>query len=363
MDKFQVTYSNGKTSRLYAAELVFLSHGLTIQYIDENNIMQVINWDIDKIKPAKYGASFEPKLTYGDFSFETIEADEDFFIHLQSFYPDLKLSNKTNHFIQKKTWRTILISLLAVCAFSALIYFFVVPQLADQVALSIPVEYEMELGEKIYEQNMLPFTADSAKTVLLTNYFNQLHIKSPYKVQITVVDNSIVNAFAMPGGHIVVFTGLIDKMNHHEELAGVLAHEYAHINYRHSLRSMARSLANYALISLVIGDVSGLAGVLVDNADYIMSLKYSRAMETQADDFAFHLLHKKGVNPQGMVWLFETLNKLQEDSEIQVNLPEFMYSHPETIKRIKAMKKMAEENKFKVRDNEQLEIIWGQLKR
>lgn len=363
MEKFQVRYSNGKTSRLYAAEVTFLSQALSITYYDEDNRLQVINWDIDKINSKKFGVSFEHKITYGDFPFETLEVNEAFYSHFHTFYPSLKLSDTSTNLIQKKTWKTVFVSFLIVCGFSALMYFFVIPEVADQVAQSIPVEYEMELGEKIYAQNMVPFTIDSAKTELMNDYFANLHVKSPYKVQITVVESSMVNAFAMPGGHIVVFTGLIDKMKHHEELAGVLAHEYAHIYYRHSLRSMARSLANYALVSLVIGDVSGLAGVLIDNADFIQSMRYSRELERDADAYAFKLLHKENINPQGMVWLFETLNELQKDSEISIDLPEFMSSHPETINRIEAMKKMANENKTSIRNNERLEIIWGQLKR
>jgi Zn-dependent protease with chaperone function len=367
MDKFQVNYSNGKTSRLYTAEVTFLSHALSIQYLDEHNTLQVINWEIEKLNSKKFGVSFEHKITYGDFPFETIEVSEEFYTHFHAFYPNLKLSDASTDFIQKKTWKTILVSFLIVCGFSAIMYFFVIPEIADQVAQSIPVEYEMELGEKIYAQNMLPFTVDSAKTELANNYFKNLHVKSPYKVQITVVESDIVNAFAMPGGHIVVFTGLIDQMKHHEEFAGVLAHEYGHIYYRHSLCTMARSLANYALVSLVIGDVSGLAGVLIDNADYIQSMRYSRDLENDADAFGFNLLHKEHVNPKGMVWLFETLNELQKESEkdsnIQLELPEFMSSHPETVKRIKAMEKMAKENKTSILANERLEVIWGQLKR
>ncbi len=363
MKKFDITYSDGKTARLYDAQLSFLSHSLSIRYIDEHGFTHVINWDIDKINPTQFGASFQPKLTYGDFPFETIEVGAGFFEELQSFYPTLKLKNKTNRHIQKNTWRTILLAFVIIAGFSALSYFYIVPGIADKVAQSIPVKYEMQLGEQIYQQNMLPFTTDSAKTVLANKYFEQMVADAPYPVKVTVVDNTIVNAFAMPGGHIVIFTGLLNQMKHHEELAGVLAHEYGHIYYRHSLRSMARSLANYALLSLVIGDVSGLAGILIDNADYIMSMKYSREMERQADAFAFELMHKNGINPQGMVWLFETLNDLQKDEELQIQLPEFMSSHPETVKRIDAMTKMAKTNKTTLRSNEQMEVIWGQLKR
>jgi len=362
MTSFQVRFSDGKTSRLFNAEVTFQSQSLSINYYNEFSVLQHIRWDIDKINTTKFGVSFEHKLTYGDFPFETIEVDEDFYKHFHAYYPNLKLTNTSTDFIKKKTWKTILVVFAVITVFGAAMYFFVLPGLADQLAQSIPVEYEMKMGEEIYKQNMLTCKEDSARTKLVNEYFQTLHIKSPYKVRITVVDDPTVNAFAIPGGHIIVFSGILDQMKRHEELAGVLAHEYGHIYYRHSLRAMARSLANYTLISLVIGDVSGVAGVIVQNADYIKSLKYSRELEEQADNFGFHLLKEKGVNPSGMVWLFQTLTTIPP--KIDIKVPEFLRSHPYTKKRIENMQVLLKkENLSTYKENDSLEIIWGQLKR
>ncbi|MDR3706532.1 MAG: M48 family metallopeptidase [Paludibacteraceae bacterium] len=366
MEIFQVNYSDGKTSRLYPAEVEFTPRALVISYLNEG-VRQEVSWDIDRINTNKFGFSFEHKITYGDFPAETIEVDEDFFNQFQEQYPHVRLTNKSIHYIKKRTWRTIVFSFLGIVAFALLLYFWVVPAIADRAAQSIPISYEQQMGEKIYKQNLLEFDIDSARTKLVNEYFQTLHVKSRYPVQITVVHCDEVNAFAIPGGHIVVFSGLLNQMRNHEELAGVLSHEYAHVYYRHSLRAMARGLANYAVISFVIGDVSGITSMMVANADNIRSLQYSRELESQADDFGFKLMQQKGVNPAGMIWLFQNLteaNKEKKEKKIlKVSVPEFMSTHPYTKHRIEAMKELLKKDRHVYKEDERQQVIWGLIKK
>jgi predicted Zn-dependent protease len=365
MDKFQVKYSNGQTSRLYDAEVCFLTHKLTLDYVDENGISCTVDWEIEKINTTRYGSSFNHSLTYGDFPHQTINADENFIKQLQSTYPQLELTDSTSDLVKKKTWQTILISLSLIAVFAVCSYFFFIPALADSVAQAIPREYEEQIGKQIYDRNMATFRfeVNDEKTKLVNDYFKNLHIADGRNVQITVVDYPEANAFAMPGGYIVVYSGLLDQMRSHEELAGVLAHEYGHVYYRHTLRSLARSLANYAVISLVIGDVSGLAGVLVENADNVRSLQYSRELETEADNFAFEQLDQHRVNPQGIIWLFESLTKAHEKNEIQISVPEFLSTHPDTQKRIENLETLLKNKPSIYPANERLQVIWGMIKR
>ncbi|MDR1679488.1 MAG: M48 family metallopeptidase [Prevotellaceae bacterium] len=363
MQTFTARYSNGQSSRLYAAEISFRPQALLITYTDDYGTQQTRLWHLNEINTDRFGYSFEYKLTYGKFPFESIEVDEAFFNSFHAQYPQIKLSNRNIEIIRRKTWRTIAVAFTVVAVFCSLVYFFVIPAVADSVAMAIPVSVETQLGEKIYRQNMLPFTVEDEQTKLVNDYYAQLGVESEYPVQITVVNYDEVNAFAMPGGHIVVFSGMLDRMNRHEELAGVLAHEYAHIHYRHSLRTIVRSLANYAIISIVIGDVSGISGLILENADNLRALQYSRELEKQADEYAFSLLREKGINPQGMIWLFETLQRLQEHSEINVTIPEFMSSHPDTKNRIEAMKMLLETEPFTPASDDELQVIWGKIKR
>ncbi len=356
-------YSNGKTSKLYQAEVYLKGNHIEIIYKDDFGMSKIVDWDIQNINTDKFGISFGFQITYGDFPFQTLYVDETFYNEFQKQYPNKKLKDKTTSLIQKKTWKTILVSFLLVATFGALMYFFVVPEAADHLANQIPISLEEDLGESIYNQNMIPFDIDSSKTELANKYFKALNVNSDYNVQITVVNSKQINAFAMPGGHIVVFSELLDQMKNHEEFAGVLAHEYGHIYYRHSLRSMARNLSYYIVLSLIIGDVSGLSGVMIDNAENIRSLQYSRTLESEADNFAYELLQKKHVNPEGIVWLFNSLIKAKEKQEIEIDIPEFLSSHPDTKHRIENIEKRITEDQVKrYHNNEELETIWGMIK-
>lgn len=362
MEKLQAKYSDGKTSKLYQAEVSFYLDTIRIELLDDNGLLQYKEWDIKKINIDKHGYSFDYQITYGEFPFEILSVDENFYTEFQAYFPQLKLMDKSTLLIKKRTWKTILLTFTFVAIFTAGMYFFVVPELAEQVAQSIPIEMEIELGESIYQQNMIPFTIDSTQTTLVNDYFKTLNVKGEYDVKITVVDYDEINAFAMPGGHIVIYSGMLKLMRKHEELASVLAHEYAHIHYRHSLRALARSMGNYALLSLVIGDFSGVSGLLIENADNIRSLQYSRELETQADAYAFDLLQSKKMNPEGIIWLFESLKKAQNEQEIKIDIPEFLSSHPETQNRIKSIKAMLRNSKQTYKEQEVQQEIWGRIK-
>jgi predicted Zn-dependent protease len=111
----------------------------------------------------------------------------------------------------------------------------------------------------------------------------------------------------MPGGDIVVFSGIVKGMEHPEQLAALLAHEATHVHERHSTRMMVRQMAGYLFLSLLIGDVNAVVGVLAENADNLRNMSYSRNLETDADARGIERLRAAGVDPQGMVKLLELL--------------------------------------------------------
>ena len=122
-----------------------------------------------------------------------------------------------------------------------------------------------------------------------------------------LADDKMVNAFAVPGGDIVVNRGLLTATRSPEELAGVLAHEIQHVALRHSLQGVVRGAGLSLLFAIVIGDASAtLAG---QAADRLLGLKFSRDAEREADEHGFGLLLMRGINPHGMVAFFATLAK------------------------------------------------------
>lgn len=143
------------------------------------------------------------------------------------------------------------------------------------------------------------------------------------KFHIHLVNNNEVNAFALPGNHIVVNTGLIYMCDNPEELIGVLAHEIAHLEKRHVIERMRTE----GIITLLEGAVAQGGGAAVASAvGELAGLAFSRDQENEADEVGFTFLINSNIRPNGMATLFR---KMKADSDISGYIPEFMSTHPE----------------------------------
>ncbi|MGN7719212.1 M48 family metallopeptidase [Chitinophaga sp. 22620] len=222
----------------------------------------------------------------------------------------------------------------AIIGLLALAYFWFIPFLAGRVAKSMPVEYEVKMGNEAYNSLIKEYKVLPEKTELVNRFFKELGIRTQYPVQITVVDEKQTNAFAVPGGHIVVFSGLLDKMQRPEELAALLAHEFSHVELRHTTRSLMQSLGTYMAVSLIFGDLTGVGAVLVENANTLKNLEYSRKLEKEADLNGLKLLEARHINPEGYIWLFGIL---KQDGGAAPS--EWLSSHPDLDNRAAYVKK------------------------
>lgn len=198
---------------------------------------------------------------------------------------------------------------LFIIALLAAAWLWILPYAAGRVVNALPIEYEVKFGEQSYNAAIKEFKVLPAQTELANQFYKALNIPSVYPVKITVVDKAELNAFAIPGGHIVVFNGLLQQMQHPEEFAALLAHEYSHVQLRHTTRSLVQSLGTFAVISMVFGDVTGLGAVFLENAQTLKSLQYSRKLEKEADLNGLQLLQQRNINGEGYIWLFNTLKK------------------------------------------------------
>jgi predicted Zn-dependent protease len=166
----------------------------------------------------------------------------------------------------------------------------------------------------------------------------------------TVRDNSI-NAFALPGGFIGINSGLLLETKNESELAGVLAHEIAHVTQRHIARSLAAqsrsSLVSTAamLAAILVGAAAGggdaaMAGMAAAQSLAIQQqISFTRANETEADRVGLGILARSGFDPGGMPAFFETMSRRAGSSEM--NIPEMLRSHPVTSTRIAETKERA----------------------
>ncbi len=207
--------------------------------------------------------------------------------------------------------------------------------LLDWAASRVPPEVEAKLGEAtVSELRKAGRLIDKGPAVdAVTEIGNKLTAGSRYQYHWAVLDEASINAFAAPGGHVVVHRGLIEAAKTPEELAGVLAHEVQHIEQRHTLKAMMNGVGWAALSTAVLGDVSAMVGVL---AYQVGTLSYSRDLEAEADRLGLAALVKADIAPGGMVDFFRTLEKEGEKRGNAAPIA-LLSSHPATDSRIAAI--------------------------
>jgi beta-barrel assembly-enhancing protease len=195
--------------------------------------------------------------------------------------------------------------------------------LAGWSAGLISTEREMDLGRQVFAimRDSLKLVEQGPAHDAATSIVTRLTHGSKYRYEVHVSDDETLNAFAMPGGIIVVNTGLIAATTGPEELAGVLAHEVQHVERRHSIRGAIKELGLRGLWAVATGDLGGtLAG---QAAIEFTSLKFSRDDESEADSRGFDALVRAGIDPSGMPAFFETMSKEAADAPVS-----FLSTHP-----------------------------------
>jgi|HigsolmetaAR202D_1030399.scaffolds.fasta_scaffold01648_7 Zn-dependent protease with chaperone function len=229
---------------------------------------------------------------------------------------------------------------------TALIVFLLLPLLlillfvwqADRIAAAaasrVPIEQEVRFGEQAFEgmRGSLQIVEEGPAYEAVRTLGERLTSGSKYRYRFLVAKDDTVNAFAVPGGIIVVHTGLIAATRRPEELAGVLAHEVQHVEQRHSLQAMIKNLGLRGLWALVSGDLGG--GLIGRAAVELTSLSFSRAAEAQADEKGFDLLLDAGIDPRGMADFFAILG----ERDRSVSPPPFMSTHPASAAREAALR-------------------------
>ena len=178
----------------------------------------------------------------------------------------------------------------------------------------IPVEWEQKLGESVYQDALSKETLLKEGPAVgavqeMTQRLTDKIPHNPYKFQVSVVQSPVVNAFALPGGYVVVYTGLMRKAESGEEVAGVLSHELNHVLERHGLERMVKMLGLAAVVSIVAGDQQGLIGLAKELGLNLATLKFGREQETEADITGLRLLSDARIAPEGMIGFFERLSE------------------------------------------------------
>ncbi len=192
-------------------------------------------------------------------------------------------------------------------------------RLARAVAEKVPVEWERQLGEQVFGQvrakgEIVSDPEALAKLRRITTPLLKGIPEMRFSFQFHVSKDTNINAFALPGGHVVVNLGLLNAARRPEEVAGVLAHEIAHVTQRHGIRNLIESAGLSLLLQAVVGDQSGLLGAVLSGSEFLLQKKYSRDFEREADDVGWDYLIKAKIDPRGLIDFFSLLTELEKGS-------------------------------------------------
>jgi Zn-dependent protease with chaperone function len=228
---------------------------------------------------------------------------------------------------------------LAAIASIALVTYFGLPLAAERLAPLVPYSFERRFGDVADNQVKTLFggkvcaagegRAAFAKMVETLRRAGNLNIA----LQSEVLGSAIPNAFALPGGKVYLFEGLLRRANSPDELAGVLAHELGHVSHRDHVRLLIQNGGTSFLMGLLFGDVTG-AGAVIFATRSLLQASYSRGAETDADTFAIEVMHALGRSPKPMGELLYRITGAQADKSIGV-----LASHPMTEDRLARMTK------------------------
>lgn len=215
----------------------------------------------------------------------------------------------------------------------------------DLVVPHIPVGMEHKLAAYLMKDLEMADPDPEAREAIQTllDGMESECVKLPYDFTVHVHPKPIFNAVALPGGHILVFSGLLESVENENELAFVLAHELGHFDHRDHLRGLGRSVVFMTMAAAIFGG-SGRVGQMVAGSVNLAELSFSRKQETRADEFALDTLNCYYGHIAGAKGFFEKMGTKQGKARRFGG--HYLSTHPETQARITHLKDYARERGY-----------------
>lgn len=265
---------------------------------------------------------------------------------IKKYWAADKKSNIDSVFIKFKNLSNIkkaaLAAILAPCTLILILQFL------DKSYILLPLSVDKKFGALVSE-NLLNYSKVIDNQIIsdaLENINSRIIPEnSYYKYNIKLVKNPAINAFALPDGQIIVFTGLIAASKSPEEIAGVLAHEISHVELRHGIRQLIRVMGISYLTAVVIGvgfEGAEIPETISEIANVLIYVKYSQEFEKEADLNAVALLHNAGISIKGFISFFDRLIHNEKTPEIL----SWISTHPDNKTRSDYLKEKLKQEKF-----------------
>ncbi len=330
--RFEAWYYDGRTPSKRAVTVELAADELRIERPGE----ELLVWSYTQLQTVCDGADGEPVRLEpkGGVPGEALVVDSGSFAEAMRQHAPARRAGR--EWLEFRGWRPVLAACAAIAAVACAFYFWGVRAAADAAARVAPPFLEERLGRAVV--NILApepqRCSNQEREKLLARVTDRLTAaagRSGYQFKVIWADRPIANAFAAPGGYIVVFQGLLSEMQTPEELAGVLAHEMQHVVNRHATRALARDISARTLLSLIAFDASGTPGG-IRGAVELGNLSYQRSDEEQADLGAVALLQRARIDPRGLETLLRRLQLNGQAVELG-----YLSSHPAIEERIAKM--------------------------
>lgn len=222
--------------------------------------------------------------------------------------------------------------------------------MVDAAVSRMPEKVERDLNKLFTNRYKKEQTKDEEKVQKLLDTLVKELPASDRNYSVYIIDNPDFNAFAVPGGNIIILSGLFKQLDSEDELSFVFAHELGHFAHQDHLKALGRGLVLLVISSTLLGDNSSTSNFL-KNSLTNTEMKFSQKQETNADLFAIDLLNKKYGHVGGAV---KFMDKLEQKEKI----PPFFYfftTHPHPKKRIKVINEKIKKEKYLIKDTRPLE--------
>ncbi|MEM8684737.1 MAG: M48 family metalloprotease [Pseudomonadota bacterium] len=224
------------------------------------------------------------------------------------------------------------------------------PDMGSPADAVLPKSEEDRIGSAIMAQ--IRRSGEVVEDPLITEYVSNIGARigahandGNHTFSFFVIDNHRINAFALPGGFIGIHTGLLQATRNEDELAGVMAHEIAHVTQRHIARALHANqrqslLSTAIMLGAIVAGAAGAGADAVQGGIAVAQgtaaqqrINFTRSNEHEADRIGIRALADAGFDPHGLATFFEVLSR-QQPVDLRMRLPEFLRTHPVTTERI-----------------------------
>jgi len=215
------------------------------------------------------------------------------------------------------------------------------PWFSAQLAVFVPLDVESQIGSAVArsmapESSLCVAPAVSSTLSEVVARIDNAAPESPYRYTVRILRTPETNALAAPGGYLVVYQGLLELAESEDELAAVLAHEMAHVRFRHTTKQLFRQAGFFTAIALITGDATGGIAAL---AAYGGVLHFARGDELEADRAGLEWMAAAGYDPLAMRDIFTRLSKAAGEQPAGLK---YLSTHPNLDERIRAIEKLRE---------------------